>query len=201
MGKVSIWRVDTAERIAEFDEPTSFFWPSNIAWSPTKPVLASLSDEDRTVRLWRLSGRAHPAEAAGAPRNQRAAEIFQPDQLGHTRVDLYRLGNATSARMDAVRLKSDIETFIREAISWVRANSGGIATWDAASYLITQRGTLWKLPAGSIIGDALVVRNLAPGSWEWQPAYDMPLAEYVSELSRLNSLFVTENRDPPPPVA
>jgi len=60
-GKVSIWRVDTAEQVVEFDEATSEFWPCNIAWAPTAPILATLGDRDRAIRLWRLTEAAHSA--------------------------------------------------------------------------------------------------------------------------------------------
>jgi WD40 repeat protein len=53
--KVLIWRTDNWELVWEFEEPTSEFWPCNIAWCPTAPVLATLGEMDHAVRLWQFN--------------------------------------------------------------------------------------------------------------------------------------------------
>jgi WD40 repeat protein/CheY-like chemotaxis protein len=66
--KVSIWQVDTGEQVLEFNEPTSAYWPCNIAWAPTAPTLATLGDQDQTIRVWRLTEAAQLRETAKAAR-------------------------------------------------------------------------------------------------------------------------------------
>jgi hypothetical protein len=104
--------------------------------------------------------------------------------------DLYRFGNATSPRLDRVRPNRDINVHLRDGIEWVSGFSGGVITSDAPSP--TLRGsTLWRLPAGTNYDHLLlVVTNEKPHIWFWQPARDMPLADYVVALSALNGKFV-----------
>jgi hypothetical protein len=70
---VRLWRTDTWQPVAQFDEPTSNFWPQGIAFHPTHPILATFGEHDRVIRIWRfdvdtLLGRA-PREDAPAYRN------------------------------------------------------------------------------------------------------------------------------------
>lgn len=45
-----------------------------------------------------------------------------------TPIDLYRMGNATSSRIDNIRSK-DIETYEEDSDIWVVAGSGGNDPW------------------------------------------------------------------------
>ena len=51
---VRLWRTDTWQPVAQFDEPTSSFWPQGIAFHPLHAILATFGDHDRVVRIWRL---------------------------------------------------------------------------------------------------------------------------------------------------
>ena len=53
-GKVIVWRMEDGKQAAEFNEPTSAYFPPNIAWSPRQQVLATLGQRDQVVRLWDL---------------------------------------------------------------------------------------------------------------------------------------------------
>ena len=54
-GTVWIWRTDIWETVAKFDEPTSFFWPCSLAFSPVEPLLATFGQGDRSIRIWRIN--------------------------------------------------------------------------------------------------------------------------------------------------
>jgi hypothetical protein len=47
-----------------------------------------------------------------------------------TSVDLYRMGNATSPRMDKVR-DQDVENYEKNGEIWIVEGSGGISTFAA----------------------------------------------------------------------
>ena len=53
-GTVRLWRCDTWETVAVLDEPTSSHAFSSIAFHPTEPVLATLGERDRVMRVWAL---------------------------------------------------------------------------------------------------------------------------------------------------
>jgi frataxin-like iron-binding protein CyaY len=71
-----------------------------------------------------------------------------------TPVDLYRMGNAISSRMENIRAK-DIDMYEADAKMWVAANSGGISTFSV-------RGigkNWWKLDLDAEIPSELRVVN------------------------------------------
>jgi small GTP-binding protein len=53
-GSVRLWRCDSGESIATLDEPASNFWSYSLAFHPNAPVLATLGEEDKVIRIWDL---------------------------------------------------------------------------------------------------------------------------------------------------
>ena len=111
--------------------------------------------------------------------------------MGATPIDLYRMGNASGPQMDKIRLKEpdpdiDHETRV-SGIVWVRANSGGVSTWETPKAGL--RGKAWRIPAGTAFSDRLRLWSDLPaeGHWVWEPMQDMPLTEFVSDLAAVNS--------------
>jgi WD40 repeat protein len=52
---VSIWRMDdTPQIVARLAEPHSQFAFAGLAFSPQAPVLATLGDKDKVIRIWDL---------------------------------------------------------------------------------------------------------------------------------------------------
>ena len=49
---IRLWRTDTWEQVASFAEPISPISRAGLAFSPTKPILATLGADDCDVRLW-----------------------------------------------------------------------------------------------------------------------------------------------------
>ncbi len=105
-----------------------------------------------------------------------------------TPCDLYRAGNATSARFDHVRVK-DVTIIITNGDHWVYAGSGGISTFERPLGLA---GPWHRLPQGTLYDDAIFYLRKTPysGRWEWEPAQNMLLSAYVSALARLNQEFI-----------
>lgn len=101
-----------------------------------------------------------------------------------TPVDLYRMGNAISSRMDNIRVK-DIDIYEADGKMWVAANSGGISTFSI-------RGigkNWWKLDGDAEIPSELRVVNDYGNHWLWEPSYSMPLDEYQRVLSSVGNRF------------
>ena len=97
--------------------------------------------------------------------------------MGATPIDPYKMGNASGPQMDKIRLKEpnpdiDHETRVNGVV-WVKANSGGVSTWEAPKACI--RGKAWRIPAGTVFSDRLRLWN------------DLPLTEFVSDLAAINS--------------
>ena len=104
--------------------------------------------------------------------------------MRNTPVALYRMGNATSPRMDNVRAK-DIETYEQESTLWVAANSGRVST-----FAIRGKGkSWWKLDQGVEIANALRVVNDYKDHWLWEPVYAMTLERYRQALRLVAESF------------
>jgi hypothetical protein len=81
--------------------------------------------------------------------------------MRRTPVNLYRMGNATSPRMDWVRPK-DIKLYERKGELWVASNSGGISTFS-----VLGRGkNWWCLNEGiAIPGELRIVNDYGHQGW------------------------------------
>jgi WD40 repeat protein/CheY-like chemotaxis protein len=51
-GVVQIWETENWEKVWEMTTDPSEFWPCNLAWSPSFPILATLAEQDLRVCLW-----------------------------------------------------------------------------------------------------------------------------------------------------
>src|ERR1700692_2267904 len=108
--------------------------------------------------------------------------------MATTTIDLFRAGNATSARLSHVRAL-DVSIFSRNGVDWVTARSGGISTFDAKVFSVG--GLWWRLPAGTTYDDSvLALVNDIGNHWSWEPVRDMPLASYTAALSAVNVKFI-----------
>lgn len=101
-----------------------------------------------------------------------------------TPVDLYRMGNATCARMDNVRSK-DIEIYEENGEVWIVANSGGISTFAVRSV----GKNWWKLEQNTAIPNELRLVNDYGNHWLWEPSYTMRLEEYKASLRLVGDAF------------
>jgi WD40 repeat protein len=53
-GTVRLWQTDTWAGAYPLPEPHSGYWPSSLAFHPSRPILATLAEQDRSVRIWDL---------------------------------------------------------------------------------------------------------------------------------------------------
>lgn len=105
--------------------------------------------------------------------------------MARTSVDLFRMGNATSARLDHVR-PIDVHQFLSNGVIWVKAGTGGVSTFDR---IASVPGRWWKLSAGYDYGGLLLVWNDHGHHWAWEPAVDMTLSQYTGLLATANLAF------------
>jgi hypothetical protein len=112
--------------------------------------------------------------------------------MGTTPLDLFRSGNASSARLDNLRLYSsspDVDVWPDPTgQSWITANGKGPSLWDAPDP--SWRGKPWRLPAGSSYSNELALWNDMPGHWVFTPVRDMLLSVYATALRGVNLQFV-----------
>jgi hypothetical protein len=101
-----------------------------------------------------------------------------------TPVDLYRMGNAISSRMENIRAK-DIDIYEADGKMWVAANSGGISTFSIRG----SGRSWWKLDLDAEIPNELRVVNDYGNHWLWEPSYSMLLDEYQRVLESVGNLF------------
>ena len=108
--------------------------------------------------------------------------------MAATPVDLFRMGNAASARLDHVRPARDVETFVVDGAEWVRSGSGGVSTFAQKT---AQEANWWHLPVGSPYDEGvLTVVNDHGDHWSWEPVRDMPMVEYRAALQAMGANFI-----------
>ena len=104
--------------------------------------------------------------------------------------DLYRLGNATSPKLDNVR-PQDVDTYEHNGILIVRANGRGVSL-GTQQYLekLPLSGWLWKIPATVVMPQGLLLHpdpNPAKmGHFFLCPDSDMTMDKYRALLSELD---------------
>ena len=124
----------------------------------------------------------------------------QPTYLYMFGEDLYRLGNATTPKLQNVRV-GDVQLQERNGIMWVIANGRGISLITQArlerDQQVNRGNYAWRLPANYPMPAGLVLKadtdRLKPGQvpdhYFLCPAKDMYLAEYIVLLTRLAANF------------
>ncbi len=117
--------------------------------------------------------------------------ITAPQYLYLLDEDLYRLGNATSPRLDHVR-QSDVDTYERNGIAMVRANRKGVSLLDEERLKRTRAtGWVWKIPSATSMPAGLAVTPdpdpdpRTRGHFLLCPVVDMPVDKYRAALSEL----------------
>jgi len=123
-GRVRFWRTETWELVGELSEPNGNFVLTGLAWHPTLPLLATLGDHDRSVRVWHVDmERLLPVPAAlsqtpnvvrATARNRKLSYLgTQPywelafDDEGHV-IDM-RSGRVVAVPDAAVRLERALD--------------------------------------------------------------------------------------------
>ena len=106
--------------------------------------------------------------------------------MGTTTVDLYRRGNASSARLDHVR-RQDVTTYQQNGVEWVKGKSGGVSTFAVNSP--PGAGRVWHLAQGTSYPPELYVWNDHGNHWSWEPDFDMSLADYRAALASVSGNF------------
>jgi ligand-binding sensor domain-containing protein len=112
--------------------------------------------------------------------------------MARTSINLYRSGNATSARLDKVRVNrfGNVDVDVRPDAAgslWVIANGKGMSSSDRANP--AWFGQPWCLRAGHAYSDLLIVWNDHAGHWVWCPVRNMLLKDYVGALAYSNMHF------------
>src|SRR4029453_15294359 len=84
--------------------------------------------------------------------------------MPETTTDLYRMGSASSPRMDHIRLGKDISPFEKDGVLWVVARSGGVSTFSMQGF-----GRNWgRLSQGDTYPYALSVVNDHGSHYSWE---------------------------------
>lgn len=104
--------------------------------------------------------------------------------MRETPVDLFRMGNANSPRMDRVR-PQDVSIYEDNDQRWVMPNSGGISTFS----MLGKGKNWWKLDQGTKIPPDLKLVNDHSNHWAWEPSSMMSLDQYETALRQISEQF------------
>jgi hypothetical protein len=102
-----------------------------------------------------------------------------------TTTDLYRRGNAAGPRLARVRVGKDVTTLDRNGIAWVVARSGGVSTFSMPG----PGRNWWLLPGGADYPNELIVVNDHGNHYNWEPAVDLALTDFITLLALVESGF------------
>jgi hypothetical protein len=108
-----------------------------------------------------------------------------------TPITLYRQGNATSPRMDNVRINKDVATFEESGVIWVLAtlsdtrSPGGISTFAN----LARGKNWWKLDESTDIPSQLKLINDHENHWLCQPSQIMTIDTYQDALRIIGAAF------------
>ena len=112
-----------------------------------------------------------------------------PDHIPYLylfQVDLFRVGNKESPRIDKVRVNKDVDVYERNGSLMVRANGKGISLFTEEEIQQTRfEGWAWRIPRGTPIPSDLWLFNDHPGHFMICPISDMSVDEYKALLSRI----------------
>jgi hypothetical protein len=108
-----------------------------------------------------------------------------------TPIPLYRQGNATSPRMDNVRVNKDVATLEDSGVIWVLASIGDdVSPGGVSTFANPGAGkNWWKLDAGIDIPERLTLINDRGNHWLWQPTHVITLDNYQDGLRIIGALF------------
>lgn len=114
---------------------------------------------------------------------------------GTLTVDLYRGGNASTPRMDNVRV-NDVTIYQgKDGTEWVKSikspanQAQGISTFSVSQKIKNE----WKIAKNESYPSGLVVIRTHGNHYVWAPAYDMPKTEYVKLLKSVETKFKKVN--------
>jgi len=100
--------------------------------------------------------------------------------------DLYRLGNATSARLDHVRVPKDMPTIDRNGIVYVLPGAFGVSVFTENGIKRQYGdGWVWCIKKGTAFSPRLRLVNDRGDHYLISPAFEMPLDEFRGLLSKL----------------
>ena len=103
-----------------------------------------------------------------------------------TPVELYRLGNATTPRLDQVRIPRDMPTQELNGFLYVTAGNFGISLLDALGLSKTRMdGWVWRIKKGTVLPIELRLIQNHEGHYLLVPSGFMLLDEFRAALARL----------------
>ncbi len=100
--------------------------------------------------------------------------------------DPFRVGTASSPRLDRVREDKDVDVYDQNGMAMVRANGKGISLFTDEEIQRTRfEGWAWKIPRGTSMPAKLSLNNDHPGHFMICPLTDMSVKEYKNLLASL----------------
>ena len=109
-----------------------------------------------------------------------------PNDLYLTELDLYRFGNATSPRLDNVRVDRDIPTMSMNGIPFVQPSHHGVSLITKERAAKTPgAGWVWLIPKGVHLEPGLTIVKDSETHYLLSPSMLMPLDEFKGLLAKL----------------
>ncbi len=186
---VRIWDLAKRVTIATFPEPSGLYWPSSLAFSPVDPLLATLGDRDKSVRLWNveslLAKKAKPVEKTLRYSNAKVVLV------GDSGVGKTALGNALMQQHFAPTASTHGRTVWTLSSGDVTAGrvteTREVMLWDLAGqpgYRIFHRQHLDEVAVALVLFDARDETDPFSGARYWARVLDeaargFPLVKFL----------------------
>lgn len=198
---IRLWRTDTWELLSEIEEPDTGMWPPGLAFHPYEAVLATLGDEDKSIRLWAYD----LATMFGLAPSSRSVQYANAKVvlLGESGVGKSALGMVLSGR-NFIATESTharhVWTFDIKSVELAdgRRETRETLIWDMAGqpgYRLVHQLHLDEVAVALILFDARSETDPFAGVYHWIRAIDQAHRVQGDETPKVIKILVSARAD------
>ena len=196
---VRLWSARTGDCYAVLDERKSRHWLTGIAFHPHQPILATLGDNDRIIRLWDLDYRALASSTPVTSQYSNAKVVIIGDgAVGKSALALVLSGQAfhstESTHGRHIRMLSTEKTKLSSGVDVFRE----VILWDlpgASSSTLIQHLHLNDVAVALIVFDAGRSADSFAGVSHWVRALRQARLNQGASLKSLKMFLVAAHAD------
>ena len=197
---VLIWRADTLSWICGFTETSKNSWRPNLAFHPNRPILATLGDQETSIRIWELDLTSLLGQVTGTSTHYKNAKVVLVGDTGVGKTGLslvlnnepYMETDSTAGRhvwtfdSQEVQVGRKIKQ-VRETLLWDLAGQPG--------YRIIHQLHLNEVAAALVVFDARSEIDPLAGVRHWERALRLAQQRQGTSITSMKKFLVSARND------